>query len=140
MTTRGVCRALYHSLLDRSATYNPPGVSGPENSDPSGGSGPRIGDSNGNEFNRPIDSHEDAEPHHIDTDPADSGPGAALTETLDENHAHQDGTPIVERFPLGLAGAPISDVGQSTAGGQAPYLGTEGIWSPFRSQRDWDFA
>ncbi|KAH8983326.1 hypothetical protein EDB86DRAFT_2811652 [Lactarius hatsudake] len=26
------------------------------------------------------------------------------------------------------------------AGGQALYPGTEGIWSPFRSQRDWDFA
>ncbi|KAH8995298.1 hypothetical protein EDB86DRAFT_3164988 [Lactarius hatsudake] len=106
MTMRGICRALYHSLLDRSATYNPPGVSGLENSDPSGGSRPRISDS----------------------------------KTLNQNHAHQDGTPIVERFPLGLAGAPISNAGQNMAGGQALYPGTDSIWSPFRSQHDWDFA
>ncbi|KAI9431986.1 hypothetical protein H4582DRAFT_1821876 [Lactarius indigo] len=74
----------------------------------------------------------------MDTDPTNGVPGTVLTETPDQNH--QDGIPIVERFPLGLAGAPISDVGQSTAGGQAPYSSTEGIWSPFRSQRDWDFA
>ncbi|KAH9002139.1 hypothetical protein EDB86DRAFT_3063610 [Lactarius hatsudake] len=98
MTMRGICRALCHSLLDRSATYNPPGVSGLENSDPSGGSRPRIGDS----------------------------------KTLNQNHAHQDGTPIVEQFPLGLAGAPISDAGQNTAGGQALYPGTDSIWSPFQ--------
>ncbi|KAH9021347.1 hypothetical protein EDB85DRAFT_1895731 [Lactarius pseudohatsudake] len=75
----------------------------------------------------------------MDTDPTDSVPGAALTETPDQNDTHQDGT-IVEWFPLGLAGAPISDVSQSVAGTQAPYPGTESIWSPFWSQRNWDFA
>ncbi|KAI9461724.1 hypothetical protein BJY52DRAFT_1425670 [Lactarius psammicola] len=61
---------------------------------------------------------------------------------LNQDHAHQDNTPFIERFPSGLAGAPISNMGQTTPGFQAPqdYLSTENIWSPFRSQRDWDFA
>ncbi len=81
----------------------------------------------------------------MDTDSIDNVPNAnppVLTETPDQDHAHQDGVPFIKRFPSGLAGAPISNVGQSAPGFRAPqeHLGTENIWSPFQSQRDWDFA
>ena len=81
----------------------------------------------------------------MDTGAIDSGPSAdfpAPTETPDQDDTPRDGTPFVERFPSGLAGAPISNVGQSVPGFQAPQdgLGAENIWSPFRSQCDWDFA
>ncbi len=83
----------------------------------------------------------------MDTDSVDNVPDAdppTLTETPDQDNAHQDGdgAPFIERFPLGLAGVPISNMGQSALGFQAPQdqLGTENIWTPFQSQRNWDFA
>lgn len=82
----------------------------------------------------------------MDADPADGVPGAGsptLTQPPDRDHAHQDGMPFTERFPSGLAGAPISNEGPGVSGFRAqhgPDPGMENIWSPFRSQRDWDFA
>ncbi|KAH9083700.1 hypothetical protein EDB83DRAFT_2282415 [Lactarius deliciosus] len=53
----------------------------------------------------------------------------------------QDGAPFVELFPLGAAGAPMSNM-ECVPGYQAlrDKLGSDNIWYPFRSQRDWDFA
>jgi hypothetical protein len=58
------------------------------------------------------------------------------------NHAQQGSMPFVERFPLGMAGNPISNMGQSVPGYQVLHdnLGQGHIWYPFRSQRDWEFA
>jgi hypothetical protein len=55
----------------------------------------------------------------------------------------KDATPFIERFPLRLAGAPISDVTQSMTGHQTPHddgLDAHNIWSPFQTRRDWEFA
>jgi hypothetical protein len=58
------------------------------------------------------------------------------------HHAQRDGAPFVERFALGAAGVPISNMGQSVPGFQALHdnLGPDNIWYPFQSQCDWDFA
>jgi hypothetical protein len=58
------------------------------------------------------------------------------------NRAQQGSMPFVERFPSGMAGNPISNMGQSVPGYQAlrDNLGQGHIWYPFRSQRDWEFA
>lgn len=60
----------------------------------------------------------------------------------DQDQTHPDGVPFVERFPSGLAGAPISNAGQSMPGFQSLQdgLGAENVWAPFQSQRDWVFA
>ncbi|KAI9451738.1 hypothetical protein BJY52DRAFT_1154329 [Lactarius psammicola] len=67
---------------------------------------------------------------------------SAPIRTATPDHAQQDGAPFIEHFPLGSAGAPISDVGQSVPGYQAlqDNVGSDNIWYPFRSQCDWDFA
>jgi hypothetical protein len=79
----------------------------------------------------------------MDTDAVDNlNVPADLTEAPDQDHTHPDGVPFVERFPSGLAGAPISNVGQSLPGFQSLQdgLGAENVWAPFQSQRDWVFA
>ena len=79
----------------------------------------------------------------MDPDAVDSLHGADLhapTETPDQSHLGEDGTPFVERFPSGLAGAPISNAGQFMPGLPQNGLSTDNIWSPFQTQCDWDFA
>ncbi len=78
---------------------------------------------------------------NVDTDDRASDTSVPLcAETPDR--AQQDGAPFVEDFPLGSAGAPISDMSQSMPGYQALQddLGLDNIWYPFQSQCDWDFA
>jgi hypothetical protein len=60
-----------------------------------------------------------------------------LSETPD--HVPVNMTPFVEHFPSILAGAPISNMGQSVPGLQGG-LHAENIWFPFQSKRDWEFA
>ncbi|KAI9449042.1 hypothetical protein BJY52DRAFT_1228006 [Lactarius psammicola] len=123
MTSHPRCCALYRSHLDHATLFNTSDVSGPE-----------ISDSNGREFDQPIDSHEDTELYHMDTDSIGNVPHAkplACTETPDQDDAHQDRASFIKRFPSGLAGALISN---------AEHLGTKNIWSPFWSQCDWNFA
>ena len=76
----------------------------------------------------------------MDTDAVDSADVPVLTETPDWSHPCEDRTPFIEQFPSGLAGAPISDITQSVPGFPQDALSTENLWSPFRTQRDWDFA
>ncbi len=58
------------------------------------------------------------------------------------DHTQQDRVPFIKLFPSGVAGAPISNVGQSVPGYQALQddLGPDNIWYPFQSQHDWDFT
>jgi hypothetical protein len=79
----------------------------------------------------------------VDPDANDREPDVRMpmpAETLD--HARQEGVPFIERFPLGVAGTPISNMGRSTLGYEAlrDNLGPDHIWYPFQSQRDWEFA
>jgi hypothetical protein len=93
--------------------------------------------------NNQFDSHEDSEWRHVDTNAVNSLHGADLhapTETPDQSHPGEDGTPFVEQYPSGLAGAPISNAGQSMPGFPQNGLSADNIWSPFQTQRDWDFA
>lgn len=73
---------------------------------------------------------------NIDPDNAGMSPHA---ETLD--HTQQDGVPFIEHFP-GVAGTPISNMGQSMPSYQAlcDDLGPDRIWHPFQLQCDWEFA
>src|SRR5712671_968386 len=50
---------------------------------------------------------------------------------------------VVDRFPFGHAGAPISTSGmhqEGTANDSGPEALGDTIWSPFRSQCDWEIA
>jgi hypothetical protein len=92
----------------------------------------------GGEFDRQHGSLNGTEQSRMETDTANDAEIPGSTDTPD-HHAHLAGTPFVERFPSGVAGAPIPDMGQ---GFQLPLdvLGTENIWFPFQSRRDWEFA
>lgn len=81
----------------------------------------------------------------MDTDTVDRVNGTDIhvpTETPDLSRPGENGSCFVERFPVGLAGAPISNARPGTPGFQTPQngLGTENIWAPFQSRRDWEFA
>ena len=72
----------------------------------------------------------------MDADAVDSTHGIDLhAPTADSSHPSEESC-FVERFPMGLAGAPIPEARQSTPNG----LDTENIWSPFQTRRDWEFA
>jgi hypothetical protein len=95
------------------------------------------------EFDRHLDRNEDGEWRHVGTDAVDSLHGADLrapTEMPDQSLPGEDVTAFIERFPLALAGAPISNVEQTMPGFPQNRLSTYNIWSLFQSQCDWDFA
>jgi hypothetical protein len=78
----------------------------------------------------------------MDVDSVNGADFPAPTETQDHSHPGEDRTPFIKRFPLGLAGAPISDARQRMLGLQTPQdgLDMQNIWHPFRTQRNWEFA
>jgi hypothetical protein len=79
---------------------------------------------------------------HDMNDRVSEEPSGVPTHAETPHHTRRDGAPFIERFPLGAAGVPISNMGQSVPGFQALHdnLGPDNIWHPFQSQRDWDFA
>jgi hypothetical protein len=87
-------------------------------------------------------------PHHAQhngaLDPNNGVPEEPSMPTHGEapHYAQQDGALFTEHFPMGAAGAPISDMGQDVPGFQVlcDNLGPDNIWHPFQSQCDWDFA
>jgi hypothetical protein len=158
LTTRSCCRAHYLHHLNNSTVYVPQGVSGPDNVNPSGGDGPEIGDPSKYtfwldhaskltlledvKFDHRADGNAGGELNHMDVDSVNGADFPAPTETQDHSHPGEDRTPFIKRFPLGLAGAPISDARQRMLGLQTLQdgLDTQNIWHPFRTQRDWEFA
>ncbi|KAF8259663.1 hypothetical protein EI94DRAFT_1812979 [Lactarius quietus] len=97
---------------------------------------PEDGITNANDLHQ-FDRHGGDE-YHMDIDPADAGmPPSAET----PDHVQQDRAPFIECFQ-GMAGTPISDMGQSVPTYQALHddLGTAHIWHPFQLQCNWEFA
>jgi len=92
----------------------------------------------------PFETPDQGQSHHMDADPIDIDANTPTRfRTWDQGcqHAHQDRMPFIERFPSPLAGAPISNMGHGTPDFQTHPNGLDdNIWSPFQSQRDWDFA
>ncbi|KAH9011086.1 hypothetical protein EDB84DRAFT_1445344 [Lactarius hengduanensis] len=113
MTARVNCHAIYNGRLDNMTLFDPPDVSGLEDANPM---------------------------PYVDTDDRVSDASMPIAEET-PGQTQQDRAPFVELFPLGAAGAPISNV-ESVLGYQAlrDKLGPDNIWYPFQSQRDWDFA
>ncbi|KAN0128000.1 hypothetical protein V8E53_014177 [Lactarius tabidus] len=136
MTMHSGCCALYLSCLGLPTASGSPGVSGPEPPLGSASTGPEICVSDSSEL---VDSHEGGEQHHVDTNTS-NGLGVDLPGLLETpGHVPVNTTPFVEHFPSILAGAPISDMGQSVLGLQGR-LHTENIWFPFQSKHDWEFV
>jgi hypothetical protein len=94
------------------------------------------------EFDHRVDGNEGGELDHMDTDGVNGADFPAPTEAPDHSQPSEDRAPFIKRFPLGSAGAPISDARQSTPGLQTPQdgLDTQNIWHPFQTRRDWEFA
>ncbi|KAN0103997.1 hypothetical protein V8E52_011427 [Russula decolorans] len=57
-----------------------------------------------------------------------------------ESHFSDTSSVVVDTFPFGNPGAPIPGVPQGRSSYELFQVTQEGIWAPFRSQRDWDIA
>ncbi|KAN0111330.1 hypothetical protein V8E52_008605 [Russula decolorans] len=57
-----------------------------------------------------------------------------------ESHFSDTSSVVVDAFPFGNPGAPIPGVPQGRSSYELFQVTQEGIWAPFRSQRDWDIA
>jgi hypothetical protein len=80
----------------------------------------------------------------MDVDPNNGLPEVPSVPTDGEasHHAQRDGAVFIERFPMGAAGVPISNMVRDVPSFEAMRnnLGPGNVWHPFQSQRDWDFT